>query len=105
MVATPATEAVEVRPLPRLGLSLATLGLFRAYPDGFELLRFLRQEPTLLVTAPASFPWADFPGVLWAAWPVLLGLAVARWRSPRLLKAVTLAALAMGLERALFVGV
>src|SRR5262249_8636714 len=96
-LAEPADRAA-VRPIPRdwsrvagrSGLALVALGLVRAYPDAIGLFDYLRDHVREVFSAPERLDLTEFPGALWAIWPILIGLALTVGRSPRLFKGAML---------------
>ncbi|MDB5350011.1 MAG: prkC 6 [Planctomycetota bacterium] len=84
------------------GVALVVLGIVRAYPDGIGLSRYLWEHRSEVLVLPERIRWIDFPGALWAVWPILLGLALVLSRSRRLLKGAAITAIVMGIERTLF---
>src|SRR5438105_2288098 len=84
-----------------LGLAMIGLAVARGWHDGATLAGYLAHHAQRMVHAPATIPWDEFSGVAFAAWPLILGIALLRSRTDRLHKAAAITGLAMGLERVL----
>lgn len=95
-IPTPRTRAIVL-----MGYALIALGATRAWQDAWVLVRYVPAHLWRMYYTPSLIPWNEFLGVIWGGWPVLLGLAAIRTRSPRLLRASAITAAALGLERSL----
>ncbi len=98
------TEPAQVATTPTstirfLGLVMIGLALARGWTDGSSLARYAVERPMVLLRAPSTVPWDEFSGVAFAAWPMLLGIALVQSRSDRLVKAAAITAFMMGVER------
>ncbi len=84
-----------------LGLAMIAAAVWRGWPDARELVESIRWQWGNL----GAVAWFDHLAALWAAWPLVIGVALVVGQSPRLLKAAIIACLALGVERLIFLGV